>query len=157
MFDLWYEDWEKGQYHSVRLFDDYVHILLGDGGSTCATCGTCNAYFVVEGDGSVYPCDFYALDEWRLGRFGENSLQEMAGCERASAFLDWGRIKPPECAGCRWKQVCNGGCKNDWYTQDGVSHNYYCAAFKTLLDYAGPRLTRIAQAEATARRFYQSK
>lgn len=151
MFDMWYEDWEKGQYHSIRLFDDYVHILLGDGGSACATCGNCGTYFVVEGDGSVYPCDFYALDEWRMGRFGDNSLTEIAGSERAAAFLDWGKVKPPECSECRWGQICNGGCKNDWYTEDGVSHNYYCEAFKALLDYAAPRLLRIAQAEAAAR------
>ncbi|MCM1237381.1 MAG: radical SAM protein, partial [Ruminococcus flavefaciens] len=53
VFDLWYADWARGQYHSVRLFDDFVHILLGNGASTCATCGTCGEYFVVEGDGSV--------------------------------------------------------------------------------------------------------
>ncbi len=152
VFDLWYEDWEKGAYHSIRMFDDYVHILLGDGGGTCATCGNCGSYFVVEGDGSVFPCDFYALDEWRLGRFGEDSLAEMAGGERAAAFLVLGREKPPECSGCQWGRVCNGGCKNDWYTADGVAHNYYCAALKKLLDYAAPRLMRIVQAETSVRR-----
>ena len=39
IFDLWYQDWKKRDYHSIRLFDDYIHILLGDGASTCATCG----------------------------------------------------------------------------------------------------------------------
>ncbi len=67
LFDLWYRDWETGNYHSIRLFDDYIHILLGDGASICAACGRCGAYFVVEGDGSVYPCDFYVLDEWLMG------------------------------------------------------------------------------------------
>lgn len=37
VFDFWYQDWATGNYHSVRLFDDYIHILLGDGASTCAT------------------------------------------------------------------------------------------------------------------------
>ncbi len=151
-FDLWYQDWESGQYHSVRLFDDYVHILLQDNASTCATCGCCGAYFVVEGDGSVYPCDFYALDEWRLGRFGENSLAEMAGSKRAADFLCWGQVKPPECAECRWSHVCNGGCKNDWYPENGVFHNYYCSSFQALLDHAAPCIMRIARAEAMARR-----
>lgn len=74
LFDLWYRDWESGQYHSIRLFDDQIRLLLGDSGSTCATCGQCGAYFVVEGDGSVYPCDFFALDEWRLGVLAEQIL-----------------------------------------------------------------------------------
>lgn len=152
-FDAWYADWEQGQYHSVRLFDDYIHILLGDGASTCATCGNCGSYFVVEGDGSVYPCDFFVLDEWKMGALGKSSLDELAQSDAAQRFLLWGREKPAECARCRWGRICNGGCKNDWeQTPDGI-HNYYCKSFQMLLDYAGPRLARIAHAELAARRF----
>ena len=147
LFDLWYRDWEQGKYHSIRLFDDYIHLLLGDGGSTCATCGSCGAYFVVEADGSVYPCDFFALDEWRLGKLGEQSLEEMAENETAKRFLAWGREKPPECASCPWKSLCNGGCKNDW-TQ---GHNFYCEAFRMLFAYAYERMRVIAGAELRQR------
>lgn len=150
MFDLWYQDWERGQYHSIRLFDDYIHILLGDSASTCATCGSCGSYFVVEGDGSVYPCDFFVLDQWRMGKLGERSLPELAAGERAAAFLQWGREKPAECASCRWQRVCNGGCKNDWVQGEDGIHNYYCEAFRALLDFAMPRMMRIAQAERIA-------
>lgn len=151
VFDLWYADWERGDYHSVRLFDDYIHILLGDGAGTCATCGRCGAYFVVEGDGSVYPCDFFALDQWRMGRIGENSLTQLAESPKAREFLTWGTEKPAECRECRYAGVCNGGCKNDWYSDDTGSHNYYCSAFQSLLDYAMPRMIRIAWEEARAR------
>lgn len=154
VFDLWYQDWAKGQYHSVRLFDDYIHILLGDSASTCATCGRCGAYFVVEGDGSVYPCDFYVLDRWRMGKLGETPLPEMADGETARRFLLWGQEKPQECAACRWGRVCNGGCKNDWVKQGGEVHNYFCEAFRTLLDHAMPRMMEIAQAEYRARAGY---
>lgn len=157
LFDLWYQDWERGQYHSVRLFDDYIHILLGDNASTCATCGSCGSYFVVEGDGSVYPCDFFALDQWRMGKLGECPLPDMAAGERAAAFLQWGKEKPAACGSCRWRDICGGGCKNDWIQgEDGVQ-NYYCDAFRSLLDYAMPRMRRIAQAErmVAARRQYR--
>lgn len=66
LFDEWCRDWEQGRYTSVRLFDDYVHLAMGLPPSTCATGGHCGAYFVVEADGSVYPCDFYVLDEWEI-------------------------------------------------------------------------------------------
>lgn len=152
LFDLWYADWEKGDYHSIRLFDDYIHVLLGDGASTCATCGRCGAYLVVEGDGSLYPCDFYVLDDWRLGKLGEKPLQEFAECEKAGAFLRRGAVKPKECAACPYGIICNGGCKNDWYTDaEGRQHNYYCAAFRALLEYALPRMRQIALAEKNAR------
>ncbi len=151
VFDLWYTDWERGDYHSVRLFDDYIHILLGDGAGTCATCGKCGAYFVVEGDGSVYPCDFFALDEWKMGKLPEDKLADLAKCDKARAFLLSGAAKPRECAGCKYSRICNGGCKNDWFTDDGGPHNYFCAAFRQLLDYALPRMMNIARAEARAR------
>lgn len=152
VFDLWYADWEAGNYHSVRLFDDYVHVLLGDGASTCATCGTCGAYFVVEGDGSVYPCDFFVLDDWCMGRIGETSLAELARCDTAKRFLLWGREKPAECGQCRWSKICNGGCKNDWLKGADGSRNYYCQAFQLLLEHGYTRLTNIARAEYAAMR-----
>jgi len=152
VFDLWYADWEAGQYHSVRLFDDYVHVLLGDGASTCATCGTCSAYFVVEGDGSVYPCDFFVLDDWCMGKLGERSIKEMMESDAARRFLLWGKEKPKPCGQCRWSRVCSGGCKNDWIQGREGSRNYYCQAFQALLDYGGSRLLNIARAEYAAMR-----
>lgn len=151
LFDLWYRDWKKGEYCSIRLFEDYIHILLGDGGSTCATCGQCGSYFVIEGDGSVYPCDFYAMDDWKLGCLGQSTLVEMAEGEELKRFFSWGAEKPAECAGCRWRALCNGGCKNDWIRTGDGWHNYDCAAFRRLFDYAGERMLEIARAERRAR------
>lgn len=153
IFDLWYAGWEQGQYASVRLFEDYVHLLLGEGGSTCAACGQCGGYLVSEGDGSIYPCDFYTMDEWCLGRLGETSLTEMLAGSKMETFLRWGRQKPEECAGCRYKQVCNGGCKNDWViNQEGKPHNYYCRSFQMLFDHSADRLMRIVRSEYALRR-----
>ncbi len=153
LFDLWFDDWAAGRYCSIRLFDDYVHMFLGDGPGSCATCGRCGNYFAVEGDGTVYPCDFFMLDEWRMGRFGEDSLQSMTESAAAKAFLERGRTSPAECAACRWNAVCGGGCKNDWYVGDGGDpHNYYCGTFRGFLDYAAPKLRYIAAQEAALRR-----
>ena len=152
LFDLWYRDWEVGDYHSIRLFEDCVHILLGDGASTCATCGKCGAYLVVEGDGSAYPCDFYVLDDWKIGSVKEMTIAEMAESEKAKAFLAWGTRKPDECASCPYGSICRGGCKNDWFTDETGPHNYFCHAFRMLLDHALPRLQQVAKAELTARR-----
>lgn len=150
-FDLWFEDWAKGDYHSIRLFDDYVNLMLGaPGGSTCSTCGQCGAYFVVEGDGSVYPCDFFVLDRWKMGTFGQNSLDEMAQSQQATDFLQWGREKPAECASCRWRRLCNGGCKNDW-ERSGPPHNHYCESLQLFFAHAEERLHIIAREELQAR------
>ena len=151
LFDMWFEDWQKGRYRSIRLFDDHVHMLTGRSAGTCATCGKCGSYFVVEGDGSVYPCDFFVLDKWKMGTLQENTLDELAASGSAVDFLKWGEEKPSECALCRYSDICNGGCKNDWvYDENGAPHNYYCSAFKAYFEYVGPRLAYIAQAEVAA-------
>lgn len=153
VFALWYSDWAQGQYTSVRLFDDYVHLLLGDGGGTCATCGQCGGYLVVEGDGSLYPCDFYVLDKWRLGKLGDAPLGEILQGPEMRAFLEWGREKPEECRQCPYRRLCNGGCKNDWYADaEGKPHNYYCESFRMLFAYGAERIAQIAQAEYDMRR-----
>ena len=48
-------------------------------------------YKITEADGSLYPCDFYALDEWKLGTAGD-SLPEIMESERMRAF----RLRPSE-------------------------------------------------------------
>lgn len=146
LFDLWYQDWREGRCCSVRLFDDYLHMVLGEQAGTCATCGRCGSYFVVEGDGSVYPCDFFVLDQWRLGKLGEDTLEEMAAGERLGAFFKWGEEKPPECGACRWRRLCNGGCKNDWLSGP-VPHNYFCSALRQFFAHAESRLLYVAQTE----------
>lgn len=152
LFDLWYRDWAAGSYHSIRCFDDYIHLLLGEPGSSCAACGACGSYLVVESDLSVYPCDFFATDEWRLGRLGEASLSDLASGERSRAFFRAWTDGPPECAACRWRPLCKGGCKRDWVRDASGFHNYYCPAFRMLLDHAFPAMQTIARAEWRARR-----
>ena len=98
LFDQWYRDWAEGHYTSVRLFDDYVHLAMGEPASTCAASGGCGSYFVVEADGGVYPCDFYVLDRWRMGDVHTDSLKQLANDETASEFLRQGRLRPCRCA-----------------------------------------------------------
>lgn len=144
VFDLWYRDWERGDYVSVRLFDDYVHRLAGQPTGTCATAGSCGRYLVVEGDGSVYPCDFFVLDEWRLGRLGEQSLAELADAPLATQFRACGRGCPAACKDCPWLPLCNGGCQRDWVGQE---RNYHCAALRSFFAHAYPRMSRMAALE----------
>lgn len=152
LFDAWYLDWKSGNYVSIRLFEDFVHQLMGMPPSTCATSGSCGSYFVAEGDGGLYPCDFYVLDQWRIGTVGDTPLETMAKSETVSRFLAEGLRKPDACEACPWLKVCCGGCKRDWEEKDGVLSNYYCPSFRAFFEYAAPRLEEIAQAELDLRR-----
>ncbi len=153
LFDAWYADWAAGRYTSVRLFEDYVHLAMGLPPSTCASGGRCGSYFVVEADGSVYPCDFYVLDPWKLGNLWDTPLEALGRSEKAAAFLREGLDRPAACGECSWAQLCCGGCKRDWTTDAaGQRQNYYCPSFRQFFAHAEPRLRRIAAAEAAARR-----
>ncbi len=151
LFDLWYADWTRGSYVSIRLFDDYVHMLAGMGTSTCASSGHCGSYLVVEHDGGCYPCDFYVTPEWYLGNLMEAPLAALQNSARA---LDFRKEYPPrdECGDCPYLFVCRGGCKRDCQTGASLGGNYFCTSFRTFFEHALPKLQEIASAERRAHR-----
>lgn len=147
IFDEWYRDFSAGNYTSIRLFDDYIRLAMGLPPGTCSTAGACGAYLVVEGDGTLYPCDFYCLDEWRLGKLGEVPLAQIIQGETAGRFLRESLERPAQCAACPWVRLCGGGCRRDWLRRDGETHNYFCPAFQQFFNHAAPRIAQIARSQ----------
>ena len=148
LFDCWYRDWKAGKYISIRTFDDYLRILMRMPPSTCAASGACGSYLVAEGDGSLYPCDFYVLDEWRIGNIREMTVEEALASPNSHWFAAEGACRPEECRTCPYFPVCRGGCKRDW---TALRKNYYCASFKTFFAYALSRLGEMARAAKNCR------
>lgn len=145
LFDCWYRDWSAGTYVSVRYFDDCLRLLMGLPPGSCAAAGACGGYLVVEGDGSLYPCDFYVLDRWRLGSIHRMSVGEALSSPLALAFRDEGARRPQACADCPYFPVCRGGCRRDWDRFGPEAVNYYCAAFRMFFGHALPRLREAAR------------
>lgn len=110
LFRLWSADFEKGRYRSVKLFDDLVNLLVDGSRNACGLTGQCMPQIVVEADGSVYPCDFYALDEYRVGNLAEESVDAIYTKAAMAAF----RTRPTEvlklCESCPYTSICGGGC-----------------------------------------------
>ena len=77
LFDLWYKDFKKGCQPYIRMFENYISLLLGMGAESCEQNGICGYQNVVEADGEVYPCDFYVLDEYKLGNLNEVSMEDI--------------------------------------------------------------------------------
>ncbi len=150
LFDCWYADWKRGRYVSIRLFEDMVFNAMGRPCVGCALSGSCGQYLVIEGDGSAYPCDFYALDRWCLGNIREQSVDALFGSETAAEFAAGREPAPVECGSCPWATLCRGGCRRDWFSRDGQVHNYYCQAHRAFFAYAQEGLLEIAQAEYRA-------
>ena len=131
-FDRYEGAWHSGRPVSIRAFDNWVGMLLGHPPESCGMSGRCGHYYVIEADGSVYPCDFYVLDEWRLGNIGETGLADMQNSETAKRFVRQSLAIPEECKTCQWFGLCRNGCRRDRdILPNGViGQNIYCMAYK---------------------------
>jgi len=143
LFDLWYEDVCRGQQPYIRMFENYVAARAGLAPESCDMRGICQNQVVVEADGSVYPCDFYVLDDWRLGSMVTDEILTLH--KRAAGFVEASRQRPVGCAGCDYYILCRGGCRRHRMTDEsGKLRNYFCAAYKRFFGHAAKRLNEIA-------------
>lgn len=145
LFDLWYADAEKGKFRYNRTFYNYLMMLQGMEPESCNMCGNCSIQYVVEADGSVYPCDFYALDEWKLGNLNTDSFAQLDEKRLELGFLQQSRKIPEECSACRWYTLCRVGCRRDRELLDNgdLGKNRYCKAHLRFFDYAVPRMRQL--------------
>ena len=154
LFNLWYLDWRTGNYVGVRLFEDYINLLIGEGAASCVSNGRCGQYLVVEHDGSVYPCDFYVNDEWKVPKkIQEVPLKHIYESSVVTKFINMGKTLPDSCSNCSLMPICGGGCKRDWViNENGEKSNYYCSSIRGFFEYALYGLNEIVHEEINARR-----
>lgn len=140
LFDLWFSDLKKGEYISIRHFDNWMFLLLGECPEVCSLSGRCTIQFVVEADGGVYPCDFYVLDAWRIGTVGEQSFAEIAEGEIARKFIQQSTRLPKECEKCKWMYLCRNGCRRDRAANRNGGKTVYCKAHQMFFEARGLQL-----------------
>ncbi len=146
LFDLWYQDILKGEYTSIRYFDNLVHMAAGRPPESCNMRGVCSAQFVVEGDGSVYPCDFYVTDEYKIGTIGKDSFKEMYESITCAGFIKESYAVPAQCKECKFYPLCRNGCKRDRIPQIGDAPlNAYCASYTTFFKHSAEKLFHCAK------------
>lgn len=146
LFDCWYARLTGGTYVSVRFFDDLLRLMAGMPPSSCASAGRCGGYLAVEADGSLYPCDFYALDPWRVGDIRSMTVAGALASPVMVRFLREGARRPAACAACPWVTLCRGGCRRDFVEGPAGPEYYHCAAMRSFFPYALPRLQAAARA-----------
>lgn len=140
VFDLWYQDYIKGDYVSVRHIDNYIGILCGRQPESCAMSGLCGHYFVVEANGDLYPCDFYCTQAHRIGTVFDEAPFALNDAHRA--FIAASERIHAHCRDCRYYALCRGDCRRDRI--DEGTKNRYCDAYKQFFDYAADRMAQIA-------------
>lgn len=146
IFDLWYEDFCRGERMDIRIFSNLAQMAAGYPAEQCGMNGCCNCYFVVEGDGSVYPCDFYCMDKWKLGTVSD-SFTDMLTSKKAKEFVSMSEPVAQKCQGCSHFSLCKGGCRR-WRESavDGqIGLNTLCRGYEIFFAYAEERIQKLGQ------------
>ena len=141
-FDLYERDFLSGHPVSVRQFDNWLQMLLGMPPENCSMRGSCGLQFVVESDGSVYPCDFYVLDEWKLGNLNETPLRRIVQNPVGQRFIEPSLSVPQACRDCRWYALCRNGCRRERDPHTGITR--WCGVMKAFFDANFDRLEKLA-------------
>lgn len=145
LFDEWYADRRAGRFVYIRYFENLAALMLGRPPESCGMLGRCGPQLVVEADGSAYPCDFYMLDDYRLGNFNTDSLPQMEARREQTGFLQESLRGLDRCRTCRWARLCRGGCRRDRQgtALHDIGQNYFCPAYLRFFEYAAPKLATL--------------
>ena len=143
LFDLWYDDVVNGRFIYIRYFENLFGIICGHPPEHCGMSGSCVIQNVIEADGSVFPCDFYATDAYYLGNLIDADFHEIAERNRAAEFIIASKTQDITCVHCQWFTVCRGGCRRDRDVDGNLQLNYFCDAFKQFFSHAVPKLINL--------------
>lgn len=125
IFNLYVKDFVRGQYVSIRYFDNLVRMYLGEQPEQCGMGGHCTHQFVAEANGNIYPCDFYCTDEFLLGNINASPLETLAKSQKTADFIKKSLKIPDRCRACKFFPLCRaGGCKRMREDRD------FCEAYK---------------------------
>lgn len=142
IFDLWYQDlMERGTYISIRHIENYLALLLNMNINSCNMTGVCQIQNVVESSGKIYPCDFFAHDDYELGNLTDHDFEHLQTNSKARTFIEQSHQLPNECQHCPYLSICRNGC----YRERLNGKNIHCAAFKAFF---AARLDKLKQAAA---------
>ncbi len=147
LFGLWEMDFWKGRQPYIRQFENYIGILLGAAPESCEQRGICSYQNVVEADGSVYPCDFYVLDAYRIGNLLEDDFYDIARKRKGTGFVESSYNHMESCTNCKYHFICRGGCRRHrepFGKEEG--ENYFCKSYRMFFDACLHRMEKIAVA-----------
>lgn len=112
-YQLYAKDFRNNEYVSVSQFDSWLNMMCGYEPGQCGMTGHCSIHFLIESNGDVYPCDFYALDQYLMGNVQEINFHKMILSDVAKGFIESSVDYPLQCKTCPWFSVCRNGCRRD--------------------------------------------
>ncbi|MHA2182062.1 MAG: SPASM domain-containing protein, partial [Promethearchaeota archaeon] len=111
LFEQWIE--EDITKVSIRLFDSILNYLVSGTYSVCYMSNNCCQYFVVEYDGSIYPCDFFVRKDLVLGNIKTHRWEDLLNFEAYHTFGDQKSRFNNRCKNCPFINLCHGDCQKN--------------------------------------------
>lgn len=147
LFRKWSSDIKKGNYVYNRYFENLIMILKGYCPESCGMMGRCGIQWVIEADGSVFPCDFYVLDPYKLGNIMDHSFKEMEKVRIDSGFIQFSETILDECKRCKWFMLCRNGCRRNCEPSihNRRQKNRFCSAYKEFYENVYEELVELAK------------
>ena len=148
LFALWYPDRHRV---SVRHFDAVLARMVDGAETLCTLGGDCRSYFLVEHNGDVYPCDFYAEPGLRLGNIHQTDWAELRHSKVYREFGVRKGILHPDCLECEYLKLCAGDCPRHRVPPIPVAGatnpalSRLCRGWKAFYAYALPALRRLSR------------
>jgi uncharacterized protein len=106
--------------------------------------GVCSCQHIIESDGSVYPCDFYAYESYGIGNILKESFDDMHKKDCTINFIkDSMVIASSKCDTCKFKAVCRGGCKRHRENQPD-NLNFLCESYYEFFAYSLDKFRNLA-------------
>ena len=147
LFDAWYRDWKTSTYVSVRLFEDYIHLLMGGPAVTCSTTGTLRR--AIWSWRVAVRCTRATFSAW----MPTNSEPcKTTPCNRCLPAKKCGRLsrtagRSPQSASNADGSTCAAAAASvTAIAADKAQRSYYCKALQKFFAYAEPRLCEMVRA-----------
>jgi uncharacterized protein len=108
LFDEWIRHGPEKVY--IRGFEAILAKLVNNSTLQCNMGNNCCAYFVMEWNGDVFPCDFFVKKELLLGNIMVDSWDTI---NRSLIYRDFGKQKSQRNSACRicpYLRLCAGDC-----------------------------------------------
>lgn len=143
LFQMWSRALDPNDYISIGFFDNLISYLDKGIVSFCGIDGNCHFQYVIEANGDVYPCDFYAVDQYLCGNINNLDLLDFPFTKNANKFISDRSSISNFCIDCKYFNYCKGGCKRLKYNMYLNETETYCG-FKDFLEKHEKQLLEIS-------------
>lgn len=143
LFDLWYRDALNNDYVSIRLFDNILGLFFNHEYEACDMKGVCSCQHIIESDGSIYPCDFYTYETYKVGNILKDSFEDIHKNPNTITFLESSKNANSKCISCRYFSICRGGCRRHRENQEN-GLNYFCESYYNFYSYSLDKFRHLA-------------